>query len=68
MKKMLLALLLTLTMILPFAQTAYAEGNDNPASDSSGSSTINGKTYFYDQFDNNAYRTVLRKLQSLCLL
>ena len=62
MKKMLLALLLTLTMILPFAQTAYAEGNDDPASDSSGSSTINGRTYFYDQFDNSAYRTVYNQI------
>ena len=62
MKKKLLALLLTLIMILPFAQTAYAAGSDDSADDSAGSSKINGKTYFYDQFDNSAYRTVYNQI------
>lgn len=62
MKKKLLALLLTLIMILPFANTAFAADSKDSASDSSGSDTINGKTYFYDQFDNSAYRTVYKQI------
>lgn len=62
MKKKLLALLLTLVMVLPFAQTAYAADGEGPADVSADSSKINGKTYFYDQFDNSAYRTVYNQI------
>ena len=62
MKKKLLALLLTLVMILPFAQTAYAADGEGSADVSADSSKINGKTYFYDQFDNSAYRTVYNQI------
>lgn len=62
MKKKLLALLLTLIMILPFAQTAYAADGGGSADASADSSQINGKTYFYDQFDNSAYRTVYNQI------
>lgn len=62
MKKKLLALLLTLVMVLPFAQTAYAADGEDSADVSADSSKINGKTYFYDQFDNSAYRTVYNQI------
>lgn len=62
MKKKLLALLLTLVMILPFAQTAYAADSGDSADASADSSKINGKTYFYDRFDNSAYRTVYNQI------
>lgn len=62
MKKKLLALLLTLIMVLPFAQTAYAADGEGSADASADSSQINGKTYFYDQFDNSAYRTVYNQI------
>lgn len=62
MKKKLLALLLTLVMVLPFAQTAYAADGEGSADASADSSQINGKTYFYDQFDNSAYRTVYNQI------
>ena len=62
MKKKLLALLLTLILVLPFAQTAYAADGEGSADASADSSQINGKTYFYDQFDNSAYRTVYNQI------
>lgn len=62
MKKKLLALLLTLVMVLPFAQTAYAADGEGSTDVSADSSKINGKTYFYDQFDNSAYRTVYNQI------
>lgn len=62
MKKKLLALLLTLVMVLPLAQTAYAADGEGSADASADSSQINGKTYFYDQFDNSAYRTVYNQI------
>lgn len=49
-------------MVLPFAQTAYAADGEGSADASADSSQINGKTYFYDQFDNSAYRTVYNQI------
>mgnify|MGYP004464106503 FL=1 len=49
-------------MVLPFAQTAYAADGEGSADVSADSSKINGKTYFYDQFDNSAYRTVYNQI------
>mgnify|MGYP006994341165 FL=1 len=49
-------------MVLPFAQTAYAADGEGSAEASADSSQINGKTYFYDQFDNSAYRTVYNQI------
>ena len=49
-------------MVLPFAQTAYAADGEGSADASADSSQINGKTYFYDEFDNSAYRTVYNQI------
>ena len=49
-------------MVLPFAQTVYAADGEGSADASADSSQINGKTYFYDQFDNSAYRTVYNQI------
>lgn len=62
MKKKLVAFLLTLIMILPFVNTAYAADKGDTTNSSSGSGKINGKTYYYDQFDNSAYRTVYNQI------
>lgn len=63
MKNKLLALLLSLVMVFSFSMTAFAAKNgDTEAADSSDGSTINGTTYFYDQFDNSAYRSVYSQI------
>ena len=62
MKKKFVAFLLTLIMILPFVNTAYAADKGDTTNSSSGSGKINGKTYYYDQFDNSAYRTVYNQI------
>lgn len=61
MKKKLTALLLTLSMVLSFSTAAFAAGGKDTDTDE-GSETINGKTYFYDQFENSAYRTVYKQI------
>lgn len=42
--------------------TAYAADKGDTTNSSSGSGKINGKTYYYDQFDNSAYRTVYNQI------
>lgn len=72
MKKRLFALALSLVMAVSYSVPSFAakpvdtESSDVEASDTEaagdGSTSINGKTYFYDQFDNGAYRTVYNQI------
>ena len=67
MKKRLYALLLSLVFILSFAPAAFAADTATDESESSDSGTINGRTYFYDQFDNSAYRTVYNQINDAAI-
>ena len=60
MKKKFLALLVAMVMLLSMSVTAIAAERDGTSGEDN--ATINGKTYFYDQFDNSAYRTVYKQI------
>lgn len=64
MRKRLFALMLSIIMVVAFTTTAYAteDGSSTTSSNDDGSASINGRTYFYDQFDNAAYRTVYNQI------
>lgn len=67
MKKRLYALLLSLVFILSFAPAAFAADTAPDESESSDSGKVNGRTYFYDQFDNSAYRTVYNQINDAAI-
>lgn len=58
MKKRLSALLLSLALVISFSTPAFA--SEDTTDDSS--TTINGTTFFYEKFDNSAYRTVYNQI------
>ena len=60
MKKRITALLLA--MVMTFAMSISAFAADATSDDSNDADKVNGKTYFYDQFDNSAYRTVYNQI------
>ena len=62
MKKKFLVLLLTLTMILSFSPYVAKAADTDDTDSSNKTDTIDGRTYFYDQFDNSAYRTVYKQI------
>ncbi|WP_243003606.1 hypothetical protein [Coprococcus sp. OM06-25] len=62
MKKKFLVLLLTLTMILSFSPYVAKAADTDDTDSSNKTDTIDGRTYFYDQFDNSAYRTVYNQI------
>ena len=62
MKKKFLVLLLTLTMILSFSPYVAKAADTDDTDSSNKTDTIDGRTYFYDQFDNIAYRTVYKQI------
>lgn len=62
MKKKFLILLLTLTMILSSSPYVAKAADTDDTDSSNKTDTIDGRTYFYDQFDNSAYRTVYKQI------
>lgn len=60
MKKRITALLLAMVMTLAMSISAFA--SDDASGSSNDADKVNGKTYFYDQFDNSAYRTVYKQI------
>ena len=60
MKKRITALLLA--MVMTFAMSISAFAADDTSDSSNDADKVNGKTYFYDQFDNSAYRTVYKQI------
>ena len=62
MKKKFLVLLLTLTMILSSSPYVAKAADTDDKDSSNKTDTIDGRTYFYDQFDNSAYRTVYKQI------
>lgn len=66
MRKRLFALALSLVMLFSFSTSVYARGGrgSNTTDSADGSASIDGTTYYYDQFDNDAYRTVYKQICS----
>ena len=62
MKKKFFTLLLALIMVFSLSTSIVAAENSDSGNGSTDAHTVNGTTYFYDQFDNSAYRTVYKQI------
>lgn len=62
MKKKFFTLLLALIMVFSLSTSITAAENSDSGNSSTDAHTVNGTTYFYDQFDNSAYRTVYKQI------
>lgn len=62
MKKKFFTLLLALIMVFSLSTSIVAAENNDSGNGSTDAHTVNGTTYFYDQFDNSAYRTVYKQI------
>lgn len=62
MKKRFFTLLLALIMVFSLSTSIMAAENSDSGNGSTDADTVNGTTYFYDQFDNSAYRTVYKQI------
>ncbi len=62
MKKKFFTLLLALIMVFSLSTSITAAENSDSGNGSTDAHTVNGTTYFYDQFDNSAYRTVYKQI------
>ena len=62
MKMKFFTLLLALIMVFSLSTSIVAAENSDSGNGSTDAHTVNGTTYFYDQFDNSAYRTVYKQI------
>lgn len=62
MKKKFFTLLLALIMVFSLSTSITAAENSDSGNGSTDAHIVNGTTYFYDQFDNSAYRTVYKQI------